>query len=169
MVGLGFLLNGLSGTLRVKSYAPEIVEGKTTRFVVISGAEARRWGKICLLACLPFLAVSIPGLLLVNQLQNSPAYVNYLLPPPPGHETLYSFKGKGGYEIALGFKDDSQTILSYYRKRLDDDGWKLLRDTPISILATKAGHQLTLSFIGFQVGDERTHKAKVIIAYQRTP
>ncbi len=133
----------------------------------INGFRARLWGIATLVAGSTLTFVALWGFAQNYDFLSSPAYLQYILPSVEGQEVIYGLGNGDDLEIAYGFHRDKMLVYREFSRGMQDDGWTLLRDTPISIVAAKQEHQVTLSFIGMRPGDQKSFPCKVIIRYHR--
>jgi len=169
LVGVAMIVNGVRGLAFAHAVAPDL-SGETKGAIrPVTGDSARRWGTISAFSGLLFLIVPIVGLNLVFDFMHSPAYVKKLLPPPESYEIVYSLVNEDSIEISYGFEHlDRERLVRHYRTLLLDGGWVLTNDTPILLGAVKNSKQVSLSFVGRQLGDNRPYQSKVIVVFRES-
>lgn len=166
LVGLGLLVNGLSGLLLAKGYAPELAEGSRSVFTVQSGEEARRWGRNSLLAGLPLLLLAGIGFYQLSDFIRSPAYLRILLPPPDGYHILYAEQNDGEHEIAYGFDLDVESLKLHFARELESKGYQVNTPTRIQVIGERGDRLVSVSFVGSQPGDDRQYRSTAIVTFR---
>lgn len=167
LVGGLLLANAVIALLAKRAYVPDAkgLTGNTLR--TVESGKVRKIGVLSIILGAVFLIVSAAGLKMIYDFKTSPAVVRYMIPPPDGYEILYSTGSIRDCEIAYGLETDMEKAQRHFLDGLREDGWGILRETPISVVASRDGEHVTLSFIGFQKGDEKTHRSKVILIYRQ--
>lgn len=169
VLGFALFVNGISGLLARKNYAPVKDNKKNVVFSVIKGEEAFSWGRVCLYSSLPFLITAVVGFYVSMGFANSPAYLIELLEAPAPNDVLYSTKRDGFLEVAYGFNENARIIHSKFKRQLEIDNWKIEDVTPIAIKAVKDDQEVTINLIGFQMGDSRIYPTKAIVILRHIP
>ncbi len=168
-VGLAVLFNGLRGAFTGMLIVPNLRDPSNRTFSELTGKPARKAGTIGAALGFLVLCIGVLGLNLTLDFLSSPAYVRYLVPPPGEAEILYSLGEDDEREIAYAMKGDIQEVSAHFKKELQGEEWKILRDTPVSIVAAKGAHQVTLSFIRIRGAKTKEFRSKVIVLYRRDP
>ncbi len=162
-------VTGLVGLFKGRTLAPDLSGQTRGALKVVRGDSARRWGSLSASAGMLFLIIPLVGLMLVSDFLHSAAYIHHLLPPPDGYNVLYSLRDGQDTEVAYGFQQDLIVIHQAYAEQLRLNGFSISDQSPILLVANKGVLQLTLNFIGWQQGDNKPYRTKVILTYRGGP
>ncbi len=157
------LANAVAGLLRGEAYVPDFRPKAPHPWRKTAEKGVRSWALGSLIFALAMLAMAGIGFksLYLGELG---AYVTLLdFPPPQDPKALTFTRLSDGVQIAFSQSMAKDALKDYYRKHLEDEGWNIELETPLSLSALRNNRRALMTFTGPYVDDRGAFPCRLIL------
>ena len=162
------LANAVAGLLRGEAYVPDFRPNAPRPWRKTTERGVRSWAAGSMIFALAMLAMAGVGFksLYLGQLG---AYVTLLdFPPPQDPKALTFTRLSDGVQVAFSQSMAKDALKDYYRKVLQDEGWNIELETPLSLSALKDNHRALMTFTGPYVDDRGAFPCRLILVFSES-
>ncbi len=168
ILAIPLLANGVAGLLRGEAYVPDFRPKAPHPWRKSREIGIRSWALGSLIFALAMLSMAGVGFksLYLGELG---AYVTLLEFPPPHDPQAITFtRLSDGVQVAFSQPMAKDALKEHYRNYLNDEGWNIELETPLSISAVHDETRVLITFTGPYVDDRGAFPCRAIFVVSKT-